>query len=159
MGLLRRLFSHKGKLFWEIAGVVSGIIYACELAINGYVGITIKSPIHAAFLTFIVSTVLLFAFVTARGHLRNLTFIREKHTPWWAFFGGVIGGFSVYLGALLIPQIGTGAAITLGILGQITISLIIDTFGLLGGQKRLATWIQLIGLLILIAGVVMTEVL
>lgn len=160
LGKKTRSSNHsKRKIFWEIAGVVSGIIYACELAINGYVGIAVKSPIYAAFLTFIISTILLFAFVGFRGHLRNLTLIREKHTPWWAFMGGIIGGFSIYLGALLIPQIGTGAAITLGILGQITVSLIIDTFGLLGGQKRPTSWMQLVGLLILIGGVVMTEVL
>lgn len=47
---------------------------------------------------------------------------------------GLFGGFSIYLAALLVPQIGNGSAITLGILGQIAISLLIDTFGLLGGH-------------------------
>ena len=149
----------KGRLFWEIGGIISGVIYACELAINGRVGVVVGSPVHAAFLTFLISTILLFAFVSARGHLKNLKLIREKHTPWWAFLGGIIGGFSIYLGALLIPKIGNGAAITLGILGQITVSLLIDSFGLLGGQKRKIVWIQIVGLVILIAGVVITEVL
>ncbi|MBB1079213.1 DMT family transporter [Limosilactobacillus sp. STM2_1] len=147
------------KLFWEIGGIVSGMIYASEIAINGHVGKVLHSPIHAAFLTFLISTILLLGFVTVRGNITRLALIRKNHTPWWGFLGGIIGGFSIYLAALLVPQIGNGSAITLGILGQIAISLLIDTFGLLGGQKRPAERVQIIGLFVLIVGVVFTELL
>lgn len=147
------------KLFWEIGGIVSGMIYASEIAINGHVGKVLHSPIHAAFLTFLISTILLLGFVTVRGNITRLVLIRKNHTPWWGFLGGIIGGFSIYLAALLVPQIGNGSAITLGILGQIAISLLIDTFGLLGGQKRPAERVQIIGLFVLIVGVVFTELL
>lgn len=123
------------KLFWEIGGIISGMIYASEIAINGHVGKVLHSPIHAAFLTFLISTILLLGFVTVRGNITRLALIRKNHTPWWGFLSGIIGGFSIYLAALLVPQIGNGSAITLGILGQIAISLLIDTFGLLGGQN------------------------
>lgn len=92
-----------------------------------------------------------------RGNINHLALIRRQHTPWWGFLGGVIGGFSIYLGALLVPQIGNGSAITLGILGQITVSLLIDTLGLLGTKRRPVARVQIIDLFVLIVGVVFTE--
>ena len=147
------------KLFLEIGGIVSGMIYASEIAINGHVGKALHSPIHAAFLTFLISTILLLGFVKVRGNITRLLLINKNHTQWCGFLGGIIGFFSIYLAALLVPKIGNGSAITLGILGQIAISLLIDTFGLLGGQKRPAELVQIIGLFVLIVGVVFTELL
>lgn len=78
------------KLFWEIGGIVSGMIYASEIAINGHVGKVLHSPIHAAFLTFLISTILLLGFVTIRGNITRLALISKNHTPWWGFLGGII---------------------------------------------------------------------
>jgi len=149
----------RGRFLWAIGGIVSGMVYATEMAINGRVGTLVHSPIHAAFLTFLIATVGLFLVVSLRGHLTNLTLVRQKKTPWWAFLGGVIGGFSVYLAALLVPQIGNGSAIVLGILGQIVVSLLIDTFGWFGGVKRAIARVQVLGLLVLVTGVVFIELL
>lgn len=148
----------KGRIFWEIGGILSGMVYATEMAINGRVGTIIQSPIHAAFLTFLIATIGLFLVVAFRGRLHQLTLIKKNRTPWWAFLGGMIGGFSVFLSALLVPQIGNGSAIVLGIVGQISVSLLIDTFGWLGGVKRVISRVQIIGLVVLITGVVLIEV-
>lgn len=145
------------RLFWTIGGLISGAVYATEMAINGHVGTVIHSPVHAALLTFFIATILLFLFVLSRGHLQRISLIVKKRTPWWALLGGVIGGFSVYLGAFLVPQIGNGAAIVLGILGQIAVSMLIDTFGLLGGKRRPIVGAQVIGIVVLISGIVLIE--
>lgn len=148
---------HLARLFWTVGGLVSGVVYATELAINGRVGAIVHSPVHAAFLTFAIATVLLFLFVLSRGHIQRIALIVKRRTPWWALLGGVIGGFSIYLGAFLVPQIGNGSAIVLSILGQIAVSMLIDSFGLLGGKKRPVTVAQIIGIIILIGGVVLIE--
>lgn len=148
-----------GNILWKIGGIISGMVYATELAINGRVGTLIQSPIHAAFLTFAVATVGLFLVVTFRGHLNHLALIRRNRTPWWAFLGGIIGGFSVCLSALLVPRIGNGSAIVLGILGQIVVSLLIDRFGWLGGVQRRISRVQVVGLIVLVVGVVAIELL
>ena len=148
---------HVARMFWTVGGLISGVVYATELAINGRVGAIVHSPIHAAFLTFAIATALLFLFVAGRGHIQRITLLVKQRTPWWALLGGVIGGFSIYLGAFLVPQIGNGSAIVLGILGQIAVSMLIDTFGLLGGKKRPLTLAQFLGLVIMVAGVVLIE--
>lgn len=49
--------------------------------------------------------------------------------------------------------------VVLMLLGMMTASLIIDTFGLLGAEKRWVTWVQLLGLAVIITGVMMIRIL
>lgn len=76
----------------------------------------------------------------------------------WQWFGGLLG--AIYIGGivLIVPQIGTGGAIVTSLLGLLVGSLLIDQFGLLGTNKKPISAIQIVGLLVLLAGVVIIQI-
>jgi transporter family-2 protein len=69
------------------------------------------------------------------------------------WIGGVIGALFVFGNAYLVPIIGTGLAVVIILVGQMTGSLLVDQFGLLESNKNPVTPIQIVGILIMIAGV------
>lgn len=151
-------YSHHSNLVYQLGGIGAGALFAIEAAINGHVGVVLHSPLQATFLTFIISTFLLFILVISRKNLDHLSLIKTRHTPWWAFLGGVLGSISIFLNTWLIPILGNGTAIVLGILGQIILSLLIDSFGWLGSSKRPIELSQILGLIVLIVGATMVEI-
>ena len=92
---------------------------------------------------------------TAWRYLKNAL---KQPQPWWQWFGGLLG--AIYIGGivLIVPQIGTGGAIVTSLLGLLIGSLLIDQFGLLGANKKPISAIQIIGLLVLLAGVVIIQI-
>ena len=73
-------------------------------------------------------------------------------TRWWFWIGGLLGAFFVYGNATLVPVLGTGLTVVVVIAGQLLGGLGIDRYGLLGASRRRVHAIQLIGIVVLIAG-------
>ena len=69
------------------------------------------------------------------------------------WIGGIIGGLFVFGNTYLVPILGTGLAVVIILVGQMAGSLLVDQFGLLESNKNPITPIQVIGILIMIAGV------
>jgi len=145
------------KLVWQIIALLDGFAFSIESTINGHVGTVLQSPIHSAFLTFIIASVILIVINLVQGNFRNIKFIATTHTPWWNFLGGIIGGINIFINAFLVPQIGIGLATILGLLGQIIISLVIDNWGFLGAEINKISKLQTTGILTIILGIVAIE--
>ncbi|WP_207999177.1 DMT family transporter [Macrococcus lamae] len=147
------------KLPYQLFGIFAGMLMATQSAINGHLGIILHSPIHAAFISFIVGMTLLLLIITFA--LRNVTNIRlafGSGRPWWIMTGGLIGAMFVLGMAALVPIIGTGLAVVIGLFGQILCSVLIDRFGLLGAKQTPVTGIQLLGILLMVLGVILVKV-
>jgi transporter family-2 protein len=148
----------KGKLFWQLIGIVAGMLMAMQSAINGQLGIVLHSSIHAAFISFVISTVILL-FINLRGrNYQNILLALKKNRTWWIWTGGVLGSLYVMGNAFLVPIIGTGLLVVLGILGQLLCSLLIDKYGLLGANKKPITKVQMIGLLVILLGIIFIRI-
>ena len=151
--------NRKQKLVWQTIALLDGFAFSIESTINGHVGTVLKSPIHSAFLTFLIASILLIIINLAQGNFKNIKFIASTHTPWWNFLGGIIGGINIFINAFLVPQIGIGLATILGLLGQIVISLVIDNWGLLNAKVNKVSKLQIDGILTIILGIVAIELL
>ncbi len=140
---------------WRILGVLTGSLSALQTAINGHLGQVLHSPVKAAFITLFTGTLLLTAIVIILGVRGTLTDTPKLtgHRPWWIWLGGVLGATFVFGNAQLVPILGTGLTVTVVLLGQISGSLAIDQFGLLGARKSPVVLLQLIGLAIMIMGI------
>lgn len=144
------------KWMWQILGVLTGMMIAVQSSINGRLSTALNSSVHAAFFSFAIglAILLLLSFIL-RHPLTNITAAIRMKAPWWVWTGGVFGSLFIIGYAFLIPIIGTGTVIIISLFGQILASLVIDRYGLLGAQKLPITAVQVTGLLIMLAGVVM----
>lgn len=137
---------------WRIVGVVVGMFSASQTAINGHLGIVLKSAVKAAFVSFFVGTVALILIVALLHPV--LTFDKSRKNPFWMWLGGVIGALFVLGNVYLVPLIGTGLAVVIVLVGLVSGSLLIDQFGWFDSQKNPISLPQIISLIVMIAGVI-----
>jgi transporter family-2 protein len=74
------------------------------------------------------------------------------------YAGGLIVGFYILSITFLAPRFGVGNAILFAVTAQLITSALIDHFALAGATLRPLTTLRAIGLLIVIAGVIVTQV-
>jgi transporter family-2 protein len=73
--------------------------------------------------------------------------------PWWYFVGGFIGAVFVASSLITVRTLGAGGVVAATIAGQLTFSVVIDKFGLLGLPEKPLTVTRLLGVLLLAVGV------
>lgn len=143
---------------FQLLGILGGMMMATQSAINAHLGHILHSAIHAAFISFTVGSILLFIVVLFTKSLNNFKIIFQSKLPPWIFTGGLIGALFVFGVSFLVPHIGTGMVVMIGLFGQILCSLMIDRFGWFGAYQRLLTPVQYVGLLLMILGVVFVKI-
>lgn len=144
---------------WRIVGILAGMLLAIQIAINGQLGKVLHSASHAALVSFFVGTITLIIIVGLMD--RSYTNIKEpfKHSaPWWIWIGGILGGSYVLINVFLVNQIGNGQTVVLVLFGQITGSLLVEQFGLFNSIKNRMEPLQIIGLMVMIAGVFLIRI-
>nr|WP_272878797.1 DMT family transporter [Rothia nasisuis] len=91
--------------------------------------------------SFAVGTVLLFALACAlRLKVRVRVPEGQTRNPFWMWLGGPLGACYVTLNALLVPVLGTGTAAVATLAGMISLSLIVDKFGISRRRSVLCAW-------------------
>ncbi len=138
---------------WRILGIFTGACSALQIAINGRLGVVLNSSIHAALVSFIVGTLSLFIIFCIQRPKLQLLRPDERKNPWWMWFGGFLGAFYVIGNAYISPQIGTGTAVVVGLLGLMTAGLIVDQTGILQSQRKPVSLPQILCLLAMFCGV------
>ncbi|MCI1833190.1 MAG: DMT family transporter [Bifidobacterium sp.] len=143
---------------WRLAGIAAGMLSAMQSAVNGTLGAHLHSAVKAAFISFLIGTLALVALLALQRLIRRVGHRPQPHgsrmgaTRWWFWIGGLLGAFFVYGNATLVPVLGTGLTVVVVIAGQLLGGLGIDRYGLLGASRRRVHAIQLIGIVVLIAG-------
>lgn len=141
---------------WRIVGILAGMLLAIQIAVNGQLGKVLHSSSHAALVSFFVGTITLIIIVGLKD--RSYTSIKEpfkQAAPWWIWIGGILGGSYVLINVFLVNQIGNGQTVVLALFGQITGSLLVQQFGLFNSIKNRIQPLQIIGLMVMIAGVIL----
>lgn len=145
----------KTRRIWQLVGFMAGMLVAARNSINGQLGVVLESSIQAGLIALITGTAVLLIFTgIARQGLTNITNAIKAKAPWWVWTGGILGAFFIVAIAYLVPLLGTGTVVIIGILGQLSCSLAIDKYGLLSSRKRPVTFRQIIGLGVLLIGAI-----
>jgi len=146
----------KNNLGLQLVGIGSGILMATQAAINGHLGVVIKSSVHAAMISFTVGTILLWLLIMIlRVPVSNLkTAIQAGKSYWWIWLGGFLGAAYVFGTAWLVPQIGTGQVVVIALFGQLLFSALIDQFGMFQSFVNRVSVIRIIGLVAMFVGVI-----
>ncbi len=111
---------------------------------------------HATVLLFasgLIAALMLAA--TTKAHIPTLQTL--AHVPPSQYAGGLIVGFYIVSITFLAPRFGVGNAILFAVTAQLLTSAFIDHFALAGAALRPLTTMRVIGLIIVVAGVVITQ--
>lgn len=132
-----------------------GVAMAFQTAINAQLREHLHSPLQAAFLSFLVGTIILALLVyfqsTAKPTLGELSQI-----PWFLWIGGFLGVYAISMSIYTAPKLGFLTFSGLVIFGQLTISILLDHFGWLGTEKIPVNWQRLLGSIVIFIGVLLT---
>jgi|SRR5215218_473477 bacterial/archaeal transporter family-2 protein len=132
-----------------LTAFVGGLI-ALQAPINSGLGKAVGT-FQAAFVSFLLGTVVLALIAGfARGGFGHLGEIRALAPQYLT--GGVLGAAYVTSVLVTVRALGAGAVVAATIAGQLTMSVIIDQFGLLGVDKDPVNAMKLVGILLLAGG-------
>ena len=126
------------KWFWQAFAVLIGMSSASQAAVNGKLGASLGSALYASVFS-IATVVILTLFINIQG--------------------GAFGVGFILLNTAAVPVIGTGTLMVFSVAGQLTCSVLIQHFGWFYSQKKKIQSVQIVGLLLMLAGVVIVKIL
>ena len=132
-----------------LTAAVGGLV-AIQAPINSGLGRSVGS-FQAAFISFAIGTTLLCVIAAlAKGGLGQIGEIRT--VSWYSLLGGVLGAAYVTTVLVTVRTLGAGGLTAATVSGQLTASVLVDQFGLLGVEKSPITLLKVVGVLLLAAG-------
>jgi len=132
--------------------IAIGFSLASQAGVNAQLRLALSSPTQAAFISFLIGTVILGAISLIQGDVWFKSGSLAG-VPWWAWLGGAFGAFNITVAVYLVPKLGA-VVLTLSVVcGQIIASLILDQNGWLGYPKIDITFNRIVGVVLIIFGV------
>lgn len=111
--------------------VMGGALLSVQAAVNGRLGTT-QGAIRTTFLTFLVGTAFSAILVIFLEPAHSITLFDVKK---WQLTGSLLGLVYVLTMVFAVQRIGTAIATVAVILGQLGMSILIDSFGWLGNNS------------------------
>ncbi len=133
-----------------LTAFVGGLI-ALQAPINSQLGRTVGT-FQAAFVSFVLGTIVLALIAAvAKGGFSNMGEIRGL--SWYYLTGGILGAAYVTTVLVTVRELGAGPVVAATIAGQLSASVVLDQFGMLGLPKDPITVGKVVGVVLLAAGV------
>ena len=146
------------RWLWQLSAVMIGMASASQAAVNGKLGSCLGSPLYAS-ASSIATVVILALLINLRlGTLMNIRRLGGNRSALWAIPGGIFGVAFILLNTAAVPVIGTGTLMILSVAGQLFCSVLIQHFGWFESEKKRIMPVQIAGLLLMLAGVVIVKV-
>ena len=141
-------------LLFAFAG---GVVLPFQAGVNAELGGWLGSPVRAAFVSFLVGTLVLL--VAAAFVFKPLpSWAKLGDAPWWVWLGGALGAFYVTAAIVSAPKLGAAQLVVLVVAGQALASLVVDQFGWVGFETKHITAGRAIGMALVFAGVALVRV-
>lgn len=134
---------------------IGGLLTVQAIA-NARLGQLGGAPITGAVVNFVVGLVAL-AIIVASGVVGRPKWAALADAPWWTWCGGLIGATFVTTMIIAVPRIGAVTAFAAIILGQLTASTVVDSYGLLGMPASTLSGARMAGLVLIGVGVFLTQ--
>jgi len=131
-------------------GIIAGGLIAIQSVLNASLGQRIGNLGSVLVLTLIsaVTLVILIIIFPASSNLSSLPSLSE----WYLYIGGVLGVAILAAPIFLVPRVGTTSTLIAIVLGQLTIALVIDQFGLFASPKIGISSVRILGILLVALG-------
>jgi len=134
--------------------ILIGISLASQAGVNSQLRLALSNPIQAAFISFLVGTLILgiIAFLQGDTWFKSATLTT---IPWWAWIGGLLGAFNIAMSIFLAPKLGAVVLTVSVVCGQILASLALDHNGWLGFPKIEISIYRVVGAIFVVIGLVL----
>ena len=133
-----------------LTAFVGGLI-ALQAPINSTLGRSVGS-FQAAFISFAIGTLLLAVIAAfAKGGFAAMG--EARNVSWYYLTGGMLGAAYVTTVLVTVRELGAGPVVAATIAGQLTASVVLDQFGLLGLPKDPISVGKIVGVALLAVGV------
>lgn len=143
------------QLFWQLCAVLSGCLSASITGAYAQLSRIVGNPVQATTVAFFVATMALLLFCTCMGKTRLVGKALSKEHPWWMWVGGLCGATIVFGNAWLVAHVGVGVFTMALLVGQLSLSMLMERNGWLGAPRKPISWLQIAGILLMLAGVAM----
>ncbi len=140
------------KWFSVVLAFAAGAVLPVQAGINSQLKGFTGSALISAFISFLVGTVALLG-LTLAMRVPWPSFALLAEAPWWAWLGGFLGAFLVFMTIVLSQSLGAAVMVALIITGQMVTSLVLDHYGLIGYARHPINPARIIGALLLLSGV------
>ncbi len=136
--------------------VVAGVMLPIQAGLNSEIGKSLKSPVYATLVSFVVGTLGLLCYLllarTQWSELKN-----GFQLPWYYWSGGLLGAVYVVAIIVLTPRLGVALTFGLTVAAQMVFGVVMDHYGWLGVPVSPINWPRVIGVALIIAGVVLVR--
>lgn len=148
--------NHTSTLFfWRIGGILAGMLSATQVAVNGYLGKILVSPIKASVISFAIGAALLTLICLAIHKPKasdTATVTTAGKQPWWIWSGGLLGGLYILSNIYLSGIIGTGMTVIILLIGAMSGGMLVDHLGMFGYMRNPVNIIKILGVGLMLAG-------
>ena len=141
------------QAFWQLMAVISGCLSASITGAYAQLSSIVGNPVQATTVAFFVATMALLLFCTCLGKTRLVGKAFSRDYPWWMWMGGLCGATIVFSNAWLVPKVGVGVFSMALLVGQLALSMLMEHNGWLGAPRKRITLPQVVGILMMLAGV------
>ena len=141
------------QTFWQLMAVLSGCLSASITGAYAQLASIVGNPVQATTVAFFVATMALLLFCTCLGKTQLVGKACSRDYPWWMWLGGICGAVIVFGNAWLVPKVGVGVFTMALLVGQLGLSMLMEHNGWLGAPRKRITWLQIVGILLMLAGV------
>ncbi|MGI5912695.1 MAG: DMT family transporter [Syntrophomonadaceae bacterium] len=136
--------------FYLLLAAISGSAMALQGTFNAALGKVIGLW-ESTLLVHLIGSAITLIIILILGIGFN-SFDKINSVPWYAFLGGVLNVFIIYLVVRTIPQIGVGNATTAILVAQILTAVLVDCFGAFGMKKLEFHYLDILGVILLASG-------
>jgi transporter family-2 protein len=144
------------QMIFLIMAVGAGMMVPFKNAMNSQLGKQLENPYFSTLIIFTLAVIGMGSFIfLSKQNIPNFSLFLKS--PWWCYFGGILGGIYILLIILCAPQLGIGNATILILFGQIVSAVVIDQFGLLNSPVHPVNWQRLTGVLCVALGVYLVK--
>ncbi len=150
------LLKDLSNYFLFLSAIIIGFSLASQAGVNSQLRTVLASPIQAAFLSFLIGTLVLGVIILLQKD-KWFSASEALSIPWWAWLGGFFGAFNVAMSIYLAPKVGAVALAISVVCGQVIASIFYDQYGLLGFPKLEISSSRIIGAAFLVIGVIMVS--
>lgn len=140
-------------LFWQLLAILSGCLSASITGAYAQLSAIVGNPVQATTVAFFVATMALLLFCTGMGKTQLIGKAFDRSHPWWMWTGGLCGAIIVIGNAWLVAHVGVGVFVMALLVGQLALSMLMEHRGWLGAPRKRITWLQITGILLMLAGV------
>jgi transporter family-2 protein len=139
----------------ELYGLILllGVVLTVHLAMNGAVGAALNNARVGNALFWVVGAIMAVIIGATGWQAGALDGIRQVHPV--MLTAGAMGACLVFGIAWLVPQIGAGPAMIGLIAGQILSGMVLSHYGWLGSPVQRVTMMNIVGAVVLVAGVLL----